>query len=552
MTKTQNRISSISNHLKIIQQGKTISFDSHQRLGYRSTGSNPDPDDVLVLVKTESNLRSLTLNRPKSLNALNREMIELLTSNLLKWESSEGARLIIIKGIGRAFCSGGDVVSVISGIESEEEKQRQSQSIDFFRTEYRLDSFIAKMSTPVICFLDGITSLSMHTPFRIATENTRVAMPETAIGLFPDVGATFFLPRLDGQIGTYLGLTGTSLFGWSAYQAGFATHFVLSEQLPHLEQRLQSLSSSPNLSYQTINSTINEFSPDPSILLDPSNDKLKYELVNRKREAIDYCFGEDEVEKILIRLKKIESGEIFDEFEFQDDGKIDGKNGKGRVEDDLKGWARDVIETLMARSPTSLKVTLMALREGKKFNIDECFLMEMKLAATFCDLKVHSDFLVGVKHLLVEKNKSRPNWKPNTLSQVNLKTLSNTFFSKPSKQQDGSSLSFIDTRVKPYKSYPYPIEIKLPSEDLIRSLVIGDLRGFSGNFGITESDLIKFFKNPNNYTRGDGGNGGICWFDKVGVRQKIDEVLRRKTNIKRVKTDPNHHQQGEEVLEWQH
>ncbi|MBW0483055.1 hypothetical protein O181_022770 [Austropuccinia psidii MF-1] len=477
--------------------------------GSKSAGMSLS-NQPLVLAKTDANFRSLTLNRPKALNALNHEMIDLISNEIVKWERSDEAKIVILKGIGRAFCAGGDVVSVVSLAESNvQEKQKLAAS--FFQSEYQLDSFIAKMSTPVVCFLDGITmggglGLSIHTPFRIATENTRVAMPETTIGLFPDVGATFFLPRLDGELGTYLGLTSTNLYGWAAYQAGFASHYVPSASLPALEERLSALS--PTATHDRINDAINEFSAD---VIDGNSSNPTYELTGFHRQAIDHCFGRDTVEEIVGELEAIERGHLF--FEHPS----------------LREWAQKTRETILNRSPTSCKLTLMALREGRKLSIDECFLMEMRLAATCCDFNVHQDFVIGTRHLLVEKKKTRANWNPESLEEVDPHILQRLFFSsKPEPTTHVLPLKFIETQVRSYKSYPHA-NFSLPSEEIIKQHVIGSVKG-SGDFAVTKRELIDIIQRK--------------YQDKVGVKEKVKEVLSRRA-IEKGEKEGN-------VLKWRY
>ena len=133
-----------------------------------------------------------------------------------EWEKSQLASVVVIKGAGRAFCAGGDVAAL--ALQNQEGEQGQQLSKDYFALEYKLDHLIATYPKPYVAFIDGITmgggvGLSVHAPFRIATEKTVFAMPETTIGFFPDVGASFFLPRMDGQVGTYLALTSEQLKG---------------------------------------------------------------------------------------------------------------------------------------------------------------------------------------------------------------------------------------------------------------------------------------------------------------------------------------------------
>lgn len=494
----------IDRHLSLTSKPASLATNSYSTSSHQAS----------ILIETDANLRTLTLNRPQALNALDIEMIQNITSELVKWERSQTANLIILKGVGRAFCAGGDVVSLIKSTQSDDPTKKQ-MAVSFFRSEYVLDSFIAKMSTPVVCFLDGITmggglGLSMHTPFRIASENTRVAMPETAIGLFPDVGASFFLPRLDGELGTYLGLTGISLYGWGAYQAGIASHYVPSSSLDALKSRLSALS--PNATHDRINDAINEFSADP---VDASSSSRRpWDLRGFKRQAIDHCFCPNTVQDILKRLDAVEDGHLFNE------------------DPSLKTWANETKALLSLRSPTSCKVTLMALRKGKHLSIDECFLMEMRLAAICCDYQIHPDFVTGVQHLLIDKKKTRADWQPKDLQDVDENEIEDKYFKGvggPKKTSEIIGLDFIETKLEAYQEYPH-WNYSLPSEEIIKDFAIGNVKGISGSVALTKDELIELITSK--------------WTDKVGVKEKVLDVLERKTVEK-------NHQQAH-VIKWQY
>lgn len=186
----------------------------------------------------------ITLNRPKFLNALSLNMIRQIYPQLKTWEQDPDTFLIIIKGAGgKAFCAGGDIKAL-----SEAKKARQNLTQDLFREEYILNNAIASCQKPYVALIDGITmgggvGLSVHGQFRVATERSLFAMPETGIGLFPDVGGGYFLPRLQGKLGYFLALTGYRLKGRDVHRAGIATHFVDSEKLRVLEEELLALKS---------------------------------------------------------------------------------------------------------------------------------------------------------------------------------------------------------------------------------------------------------------------------------------------------------------------
>ncbi|KAJ7371315.1 hypothetical protein OS493_026960 [Desmophyllum pertusum] len=188
--------------------------------------------DAEILLEIKNKVGVITLNRPKALNALNLNMIRQMYPVLQKWDVDPAVSLVLIKGTGdRAFCAGGDVRAI-----AEAGKKGDSLTKVFFKEEYMLNYAIGTLQTPYVAFINGITmgggvGLSVHGRFRVATERTVFAMPETAIGLFPDVGGGYALPRMKGKLGLYLALTGHRLKGYDVKHAGVATHFVTSEKV---------------------------------------------------------------------------------------------------------------------------------------------------------------------------------------------------------------------------------------------------------------------------------------------------------------------------------
>lgn len=185
-----------------------------------------------IIVQEEGSKRILTLNRPKALNALNLSMIREIYPQFKKWEDGGDVSMIILKGSGeKAFCAGGDVLAVTRSAKEAASGGTSTIHKDFFREEYRLNHLIGSLSKTFVAFIDGIVmgggcGLSVNGRFRVGTERTLLAMPETALGLFPDVGGSFFLSRLKDNLGLYLALTGYRLHGADAYHAGLATHYV--------------------------------------------------------------------------------------------------------------------------------------------------------------------------------------------------------------------------------------------------------------------------------------------------------------------------------------
>uniref|UniRef100_A0A8C2JIR1 3-hydroxyisobutyryl-CoA hydrolase n=1 Tax=Cyprinus carpio TaxID=7962 RepID=A0A8C2JIR1_CYPCA len=200
-----------------------------------------------VLFEKVGNAGVITLNRPKALNALNLTMIRHIYPQLKKWDKDSETDLVIIKGAGdKAFCAGGDIRAI-----TEAGKAGDSLTQDLFREEYILNNTIGTYQKPYVALIDGITmgggvGLSVHGRFRVATEKTLFAMPETGIGLFPDVGGGYFLPRLQGKLGLFLALTGFRLKGRDVQRVGLATHFVQSDKIVSLQKDLVDLKSPSN------------------------------------------------------------------------------------------------------------------------------------------------------------------------------------------------------------------------------------------------------------------------------------------------------------------
>ncbi|TKA69094.1 hypothetical protein B0A49_04409, partial [Cryomyces minteri] len=367
-----------------------------------------EPDDVLF--NTIYGVRTIELNRPKKLNSLNGSMIRKILPRLKEWEKSQLANVIVMKGAGRALCAGGDVAALAQ--QNQEGTEGQQKSKDYFALEYKLDHLIATYSKPYVAFMDGITmgggvGLSIHAPFRIATEKTVFAMPETTIGFFPDVGASFFLPRMDGQLGTYLALTSEQLKGVNVFYNGIATHYIDSTSLPDLEARLSELVFKDyddiQERYRVINSTIEEF-----VTGLPTERDQATQIPSDTRKAIDRCFSRSSIDEILSELDQL-----------------------SQTEGGLRDWASKTRTTIMQRSPTSVKVTLEQMRVGEQWNIAQAFQHEHNIASKFME---HHDFTEGVSALLIRKPKEKPVFQPQTLEEVDNGSV-REFFAQPPRLQ---------------------------------------------------------------------------------------------------------------------
>ncbi|KAJ5101871.1 3-hydroxyisobutyryl-CoA hydrolase [Penicillium alfredii] len=434
------------------------------------------PDDVLF--NSIYGLRSIELNRPQKLNSLNGSMVRKIAPRLevrmgeissCKHHPHFGSRA---QGALRRWrCCGPGAT------EPEKGGEGQRKSSYFFKQEYFLDHMIATYSKPVVSFMDGITmgggvGLSMHAPFRVATEKTVFAMPETSIGFFPDVGASFFLPRLDGEIGTYLALTSERLNGVQTLYSGIATHYLHSSVLSNVAQRLSELVFSDHSTLDQrvdiVNNTLAEYS-----LGLPSLQEEPILLGGGLRTAIDRCFQFNTVEEIFQALKN---------------------------ETEYKHWAKETLKTLSSRSPTSLKVTLRQLRLGKKWSIAEAFKREHEIASNFMR---HPDFVEGVSARLISKPPRQAEWKPATLDQVSQEEV-DAFFYAP---EDESVLKLLDK--EDYKESPHS-RIALPTEAEIQRFITAE-----AGYGISKKQVVNKFVEMCN--------------QKEGVREKVADVLARRT-----------------------
>ncbi|KZP01133.1 3-hydroxyisobutyryl-coenzyme A hydrolase [Calocera viscosa TUFC12733] len=470
------------------KQWKKVDLEQRKKDG-RAMGTNPERYDqaleVPVLFENHQFTRTYVLNRPKALNALNEEMISLLGPKLRAWNESSGAKIIIGTGKGRAFCAGGDVRAVVKDATSDDPEHR-SRAAGYFKHEFELDFELGNLDKPYVAILDGITmggglGLSMNAPFRVATENTQVAMPETKIGYAPDVGATFFLPQLDGKLGTYLALTGTTIKGRAVYELGIATHFVPSERIPKLLERLSALNPQD---FSAVDQAIAEHATD-------DYQTFETDLVGEKRKVLDEVFGKPTVEGIVSALQ--------------------GVRGKGG---EIGAWAEQVLGELELRSPTALKVALEAQRKGNGITLQEALQVELRFATAFCN-GASPDFITGVRAVLEEKIKGRPEWQPATLEEISHATIIERFFSADSPYtKDMPTMEFVDGLAEPRK----PMHYSLPTEKMIGSAIKGDLKD-SGMFALTTEEVVAWFADKTH--------------DKPGVVLKVFEVLKRKTRTKK-------------------
>jgi enoyl-CoA hydratase len=337
-------------------------------------------DDQDILFKCEGGVGTVLLNRPQALNAFTLDMYRRLEPMLHQWADDPAVRAVLIEGAGdRAFCAGGDVRRVYEagkGISGDSSFTRV-----FFAEEYRIILGIHRYAKPYVAIIDGITmgggaGVSVNGAYRVATEKTSFAMPETGIGLFPDVGGTHFLNRCPGQIGRYLGLTGARLGAADALYCGIATHFVPQERLPELKAMLIGTVWQPGRERAQIEAIFASFAADPG---PPS--------LAARRGMIDRCFAGDTVEAILDALTT-ETGDAT--------------------------WAEETRASLLTKSPTSLRITLRQLIVGQEFDLAAALKLEYRMTQ---HVMAAHDFYEGIRAVLVDKDQ-KPRWQPAGLAEI--------------------------------------------------------------------------------------------------------------------------------------
>ena len=322
-----------------------------------------------VIVSSDGGCGHVRLNRPKAFNALTLDMCRTIVAALQSWEFDPAIAVIMIDhGEGRGFCAGGDLRALHEDIRTSD-----AGVLDFFRIEYRMNHLLFTLAKPAVCFMDGIVmgggaGLAMPCQFRVATEATVFAMPETGIGLFPDVGAGWFLSRLPGRIGQWLALTGARLDGADCLSLGLATHYVPRAELPDLKAWI---AKEPEAHEKILgNATV----APPSA------------QIEKLQADIDRFFASDRIEDIIAALKA-----------------------------DPSPWASEQLAEVLKKSPRSCKVALHHLAEGRRLaEFSDIMRMEYRLSAGL----IHKpDFLEGVRAFIIDKD-NRPRWKPKRLEDV--------------------------------------------------------------------------------------------------------------------------------------
>ena len=330
-------------------------------------------NNEIKIIQTGSVI-NITLSRPKVLNALNLNMVREIQKGITIWDNDPNISCVIIEGDGdRAFCAGGDIVSVYHSKNDKENNLAE----DFFKEEYILNTNIKNFNKPWVSILDGISmggglGLAMHGSHRIVTENVLAAMPETAIGLFPDVGGGHFLSRTRGELGLFLALTGYQLKKEDCLFLGLGTNYILRKNILKLKNQLNI---NKKLSKLDISNIINNF----------SNESEEGPLASIEDE-VNKNFSYNSINEIMTSLKQ--------------------SNTK---------WSMNTLEELKKKSPTSLAVTIKQFRKAKNLEFKEYMIMEYRINQA-CMNK--HDFYEGVRANLVEKDR-KPKWSPSSIELLN-------------------------------------------------------------------------------------------------------------------------------------
>ena len=340
-------------------------------------------DEAEVLFSRDGVAGIITLNRPKALNALTLGMVRAIHPQLKAWAADDAVKLVIIEAVGeKAFCAGGDIRAL-----HDWGRAGDRNVIDFYREEYRLNVTIKNYPKPYVALMGGIdmgggVGISVNGSHRVASERLTFAMPETGIGLFPDVGGTYFLPRCPGEIGMFLGLTGERLKAADAIHAGIADVFVPSENIAELKSRLAA-GDSFDVALKGLSCDAGEAS------------------LGTTRAQIDKHFSLGSVAEIVASLK------------------TDGSE-----------WATKVAGVLATKSPLSLLVAYRQIRAGASLSFEEAMKLEFRLTNRFM---CGHDFYEGVRAIIIDKDQS-PKWQPATLDGVNAAEVDGYFASLGSEE----------------------------------------------------------------------------------------------------------------------
>jgi enoyl-CoA hydratase len=335
-----------------------------------------------VLIERRGSAGLITLNRPQALNALTLTMVRGMRAALDAWANDPGVTRVVVTGAGgKAFCAGGDI-RVLHDLGK---AGRHDEALQFWREEYELNILIKRYPKPYVALVDGIVmgggvGVSINGSHVVAGERFTFAMPEVGIGFFPDVGGTYFLPRIPGEIGAYFALTGDRMKQGDALSTGLATHAMASARFSEVLEALTGR--------ETVDQTLEAFA---DVAMVPAT-------VTGHRAKVDACFRFDTVEEILAAL----------------DASADP-------------WCADVAKTIARKSPTSLKIALAQVRAGKSLDFEDAMRTEFRIVSRIC--RGH-DFYEGVRAVIIDKDNA-PRWNPAVLADVSPEAVAAHFAALP-------------------------------------------------------------------------------------------------------------------------
>jgi enoyl-CoA hydratase/carnithine racemase len=341
-----------------------------------------------VLAEVRNHIGHLTLNRPAGLNALTLDMVRSLQRQLDLWARDADVHAVVLRGAGeKAFCAGGDIRSLYDSFKSGDTLHE-----DFFVEEYALDLAIHHYRKPVLALMDGFVlgggmGLVQGADLRVVTEKSRLAMPEVGIGYFPDVGGSYFLPRIPGELGIYLGVSGAQIRAADALYCGLADWYIESEKLRILDEKLDQLEwhDTPLKDLQ-------------GLLARLAVQHLPDAPLSALRPAIDHFFAQPDVPGIVEQLRQVTVA-------------------------DSREWALATADLLETRSPLAMGVTLEMLRRGRQLSLEQCFALELHLDRQWFE---RGDLIEGVRALLIDKDKL-PRWNPPTLQALDAEQVASFF-----------------------------------------------------------------------------------------------------------------------------
>ncbi|MDY0323388.1 MAG: enoyl-CoA hydratase/isomerase family protein [Candidatus Carbobacillus sp.] len=374
-------------------------------------------DEKMIQTDIRDAVGLITLNRPDKLNALNIEMVEALLSVLRAWEADNHVQAIVMRGAGsRGFCAGGD----ISALYKAREAPGHLPARTFFEREYVLDHYVATYPKPILAFLDGIimgggVGLTAGARYRIVTEQTRWAMPESGIGFFPDVGMRFFLSRLTHQAGRYLALTGEIIGSTMLLALGLAECEVRAVDLPLLVEQLV-------LDVSKV-TTPEHGAPSAEAL-----EMILRKLCYRFQEDVSQGKNDASMDEVHVFFQKTEHYFSGDRLR-----SVIEKLEAGRLKGDT--WAEKTLKTLSERSPTALMVIWEGLMRAQSLSYEETLIEDVRIARRFLE---HGDFYEGIRAQVIDKDR-KPHWRPARLDEVDAQMIEHFFEPFP----DETKLEFL-------------------------------------------------------------------------------------------------------------